>query len=324
MKHAIAKAYPIQGLIKYHGLRDKELRLPYHDSISVCTGEIYTKTLAMIDRDYNEDIYKIEGRRLEGKEKERLDKVVDKVRELSGLEYKVHLFSDNYFPSNIGLGASSSGFAAAAVALCKAYELNLPLRKIAEIARLGATSAGRSVIGGFSIAYEDGTFDMLAGPGDLQMSIIAVPIKGFKYTDDAHADAETSPYFQTRIKDTYKKVIDMYKAIKDKDVKQIGRLAEQDTHHLHAITMTGEKGKRYWKPDTIRVMDKVEELRKQGYPVYYSTDTGASVYINSPVEFRYKIEKEIRSLGLGEIFLCDVGGSAHLIKEPYEKLARVR
>ncbi|MFB6197701.1 MAG: diphosphomevalonate decarboxylase, partial [Halobacteriaceae archaeon] len=35
---ATARAHPIQGLVKYHGMRDVERRLPYHDSISVCTS----------------------------------------------------------------------------------------------------------------------------------------------------------------------------------------------------------------------------------------------------------------------------------------------
>ena len=41
---ASATAYPIQGLIKYHGLKDELLRLPYHDSISVCTAPLMTHT----------------------------------------------------------------------------------------------------------------------------------------------------------------------------------------------------------------------------------------------------------------------------------------
>jgi len=35
---ATAVAHPIQGLIKYHGLADPVLRLPFHDSISVCSA----------------------------------------------------------------------------------------------------------------------------------------------------------------------------------------------------------------------------------------------------------------------------------------------
>src|SRR4030065_325692 len=37
-------AHPIQGLIKYHGLKDDVLRIPYHDSISVATSPTNTHT----------------------------------------------------------------------------------------------------------------------------------------------------------------------------------------------------------------------------------------------------------------------------------------
>ena len=57
---ATAKAHPIQGLIKYHGMRDEELRLPYHDSISVCTAPSHTKTTAEFDPDRSADEYVVE------------------------------------------------------------------------------------------------------------------------------------------------------------------------------------------------------------------------------------------------------------------------
>jgi len=41
---ATAIAHPIQGLVKYHGLADPILRLPFHDSISVCTAPLTTRT----------------------------------------------------------------------------------------------------------------------------------------------------------------------------------------------------------------------------------------------------------------------------------------
>ncbi|MGQ9588458.1 MAG: diphosphomevalonate decarboxylase, partial [Thermoplasmata archaeon] len=39
-----AVAYPIQGLIKYHGLKDESLRIPFHDSISVATSPTASHT----------------------------------------------------------------------------------------------------------------------------------------------------------------------------------------------------------------------------------------------------------------------------------------
>ncbi|HUU06943.1 MAG TPA: diphosphomevalonate decarboxylase, partial [Thermoplasmata archaeon] len=39
-----ATAHPIQGLVKYHGLKDETLRIPFHDSISVATAPTVTHT----------------------------------------------------------------------------------------------------------------------------------------------------------------------------------------------------------------------------------------------------------------------------------------
>ena len=41
---ATAIAHPMQGLIKYHGLRNEKLRIPFHDSISVNVDKLWTKT----------------------------------------------------------------------------------------------------------------------------------------------------------------------------------------------------------------------------------------------------------------------------------------
>ena len=54
---ATAKAHPIQGLVKYHGMRNEELRLPYHDSISVCTAPSHTTTTVEFDPDLSADRY---------------------------------------------------------------------------------------------------------------------------------------------------------------------------------------------------------------------------------------------------------------------------
>ena len=40
---ATAKAHAMQGLLKYHGMKDSELRIPFHDSISVCLDALFTK-----------------------------------------------------------------------------------------------------------------------------------------------------------------------------------------------------------------------------------------------------------------------------------------
>ncbi len=58
---ATAVAHPIQGLIKYHGLADPVLRLPFHDSISVCTAPLTTRTTLEFG-DFPRDRATIDGR----------------------------------------------------------------------------------------------------------------------------------------------------------------------------------------------------------------------------------------------------------------------
>jgi len=69
---ATAKAHPIQGLVKYHGLRDEELRLPYHDSISVCTAPSRTVTTAAFEPEREQDRYLVDGEAIEGRGAERI------------------------------------------------------------------------------------------------------------------------------------------------------------------------------------------------------------------------------------------------------------
>jgi phosphomevalonate decarboxylase len=77
---ATAIAYPIQGLIKYHGLKDELLKLPYHDSISVCTSPTATTTTVEFGSDYKNDIVKVNERFLEARELDRCTLVLDEVR----------------------------------------------------------------------------------------------------------------------------------------------------------------------------------------------------------------------------------------------------
>jgi phosphomevalonate decarboxylase len=78
---ASATAYPIQGLIKYHGLRNEQLRLPFHDSISVCTAPI--RTLTTIEFGQKGDSASFDDIMAKGWDMERILAVVDPLRRLA-------------------------------------------------------------------------------------------------------------------------------------------------------------------------------------------------------------------------------------------------
>ena len=121
---ASAKAHAIQGLIKYHGLKDEKRRLPYHDSISVCVDKLSTKTTAHFDENLTRDAITINGREPTGRELQRVESVLNSIRVLARKDVKARIASMNSLSKGKGLGFSASAFASlglAAVRACLLY-----------------------------------------------------------------------------------------------------------------------------------------------------------------------------------------------------------
>ena len=314
---ATAKAHPIQGLVKYHGMRDEELRLPYHDSISVCTAPSHSKTTAEFDPELSADYYAIDGEEVDGRGGERIKSVVDHVRDLAGIDHRVRFESVNDFPTNIGFGSSSSGFAAAAVALVEAAGLDMTLPEVSTVARRGSSSAARAVTGAFShlrtgLDDADCRSERIETGLEDDLRIVAAEIPAFKHTEEAHREAAQSHMFEARMAHIHEQIATMRHALRESDFDGAFELAEHDSLSLAATTMTGPSGWVYWQPETLSVFETVRDLREDGVPVYFSTDTGASVYVNTTEEYVDRVEGEIADLGIGTR-IWEVGGPATVL-----------
>jgi phosphomevalonate decarboxylase len=133
---ATARAYAIQGLVKYHGLRNARLRIPFHDSISVCMKALPTITTVAFDRELREDRIRIDGKSPLRNEEDRVLAVVNHLRQLSNLgSLKARIESRNPDVKGKGLGFSSSGFAALGLATARALELNIKTPELSEVGR---------------------------------------------------------------------------------------------------------------------------------------------------------------------------------------------
>jgi len=314
---ATAIAHPIQGLIKYHGLADPILRLPFHDSISVCTAPLTTRTTVEFG-EFETDSAVIDGRPATARDMERIRSVVDAIRARAELRTSFRMVSVNDFPSNVGLGASASGFAALGLASCRAASLDLSPEDVSRIARRGAGSATRAVTGGFSrwktgVSDEDSYAVQLAGEG-LQMAMIVALIPAFKQTEDAHREALTSPFFHARLAEMPRMLAEMDLAIRTRDIGRICALAERDTLMLHGITMTGAGEMVLWRPETLRVILAVRRMREEGLPAFFSIDTGATVYVNTLPERGDEVQARVEELGT-ETIRCTVGGPARIVDD---------
>jgi phosphomevalonate decarboxylase len=140
---ATAVAHPIQGLIKYHGLKKLKQRIPYHDSISVCIQALATTTTVEALGSPKKDEIVVNGKALLERDRERVEVVLGELKKLARYSGGFKVFSENSLKAGKGLGFSASGFAALGSAASKALGLSLDSVSLSEIVRLGAGSATR-------------------------------------------------------------------------------------------------------------------------------------------------------------------------------------
>ena len=314
MKEYRAVAYTMQALVKYHGLRDWKLRLPYHDSISVNTTSM--KTEARITDGRKGGVF-TEGKSNESAN-ERLRAIVSRFNPSKDVtDFRID--SRNLPHSKAkGIGYSSSAGAALTLLCHRLLVGEEPdLQRLSRTARLFAASASRSIVGGFSRLYagkdDESTYsERFADAKDLDLRMVIIPLPSPVKTEDAHKEVISSPFFKTRIQTAQKRCDEMERAILAGDLDAVGRLAEKDTLELHSLTMTGDSGLIIMTEDSLRIIRKVKELREKGLKAYYSMQTGPSVFVNTSEEDESEVLRAMAKLGY-RAYLSSVGGEARIL-----------
>lgn len=318
MPKSSAIAHPIQGLVKYHGLKDPVRRIPFHDSISVCTGPIRSHTTFALTQG-DDDVARIDGKDVGRRTMERIRAVVDALREHTDDDRSWRMESQNDFPQFVGLGSSASGFAALAVAAADAFGLDMTLEELSEFARLGAGSASRAVTGGVSEWIQDGARSysrQILAPDALDWRIVVPLVQHEEPTEGVHAEVLTSPLFQGRLGYMEEALAAMRSACEVRDLAAIGATAERDTLNLHAVTMTSESGHLTWQPATVAVMRVVKGLREEGVPVWFSIDTGATAYLNTDAAHEEQVAAAVHGIdGVDKVLHLAPGGPARLVDD---------
>lgn len=318
---ATAVAHPIQGLVKYHGLRDPVRRIPFHASISVATGPIATRTTVEVCED-GDCRARIDGQDLSGRAMERVLSVVDAVREAAGDDRPFRMESGSDFPQFVGLGSSSSGFAALAMAAAAAYGWDADPKRLSQVARLGAGSAARSLTGGISewkVVGERSWSEPLAGPEAFPDWRIVVPLVEHPVvTENIHTEVTTSPLFKGRLDAMRDALESMRTAVAERDLHALWALAEADTLNLHAVTMTGRSGVVAWQPATVAVIHAVRALRDEEVPAWFSIDTGATAYINTDADNEARVADAVKDIdGVADVLHLRPAPGAHRVDDPW-------
>jgi diphosphomevalonate decarboxylase len=329
---AAARAYPMQGVLKYHGLADWRLRTAFLPSISVNNDAAATVTIVEFDPSLAADEATLGGQPARGRELERIVQILDAVRALGGARAPARVTTRNILKARVagkGLGTSAAGaaaLAAAAVGALYGPELVANTRFLSCLARLLAGSGCRATAGGLAlwlsypgIAHEDSFAVRLDAAGQLaDMRLVTVPIDsrvGLK-TEQAHHDAPRSSFFRAWMQSRADEILECLAAARRGDWRTIGQLAELDSMRLHGVTMSGSREQRIigWEPENITLFRMCDALRARGVPVYASTDTGPTVVLLTHKDHEDAVVAAVDALGLGlETVRGRIAGPAALI-----------
>jgi phosphomevalonate decarboxylase len=139
-------------------------------------------------------------------------------------------------------------------------------------------------------------------------------VPAYKETEAAHEEAADSHMFEARLAHVHGQLAEMRDAVRAGDFDRTFELAEHDSLSLAATTMTGPAGWVYWNPETLAIFDAVRALREEGVPAYFSTDTGASVYVNTREDHVDRVEAAVADCGV-ETQVWEAGGPARVLDE---------
>lgn len=302
---ATAKAHTNIALVKYWGKKDQDLIIPQTDSLSLTLNEFYTTTTVNFDNHLTSDLVAIDQHILSKKEAQKVAHVLDIVRQLSGIKSFARVDSINHVPTAAGLASSASAFAALAGAASVAAGLNLSSRDLSRLARRGSGSATRSIYGGL-VEWQKGTDDdsSFAQPVlenvDFPIEMLAVLVdtkkKKVSSRSGMQSSVETSPYYDAWRQVVANDIVAIKKAIKAKDIDQIGHIAEENALRMHALTFSADPGFTYFNGETLTIIKAVEDLRNQGVNCYYTMDAGPNVKVIYDRGNRNKIVEELSNI----------------------------
>ena len=289
-----AAAHPNLALVKYWGQRDPVLNLPANASISLNLSGGRTLTRVTFDVTLSQDVVRINGRQADADAYDRVVDHLERIRVMAGIPSRAHVDSRNDFPMAMGMASSASAFAALSLAATRALGLRLSPQALSILARKGSGSACRSIPDGF-VEWSAGERDetsfarSIAAPDHWALRVVSVTFgesrKGIS-SRQGHRVAETSPFYQARLSQLPGTLRAVRSAILNRDLRTLGMHAEREAISLHCIAMTSRlagqphlSGIYYWRPETVQLIRRVQQWRRDGLAVYFTMDAGSSLHL---------------------------------------------
>jgi len=320
---ATARAHSNIAFVKYWGRKDESLRLPTNGSISMNLSNLYTTTTVEFISSLKQDDIVVNGVRDKAINR-RISKHLDRVRSITKKKLLAKVVSQNNFAADAGMASSASGFAALTVASIAATGVHLSEKELSILARQGSGSACRSIPDGFvewlgGDTSEESYAYSLFKPNHWDICDVIAVISSKKKdipTSIGQQNAQTSVFFNTRLKHINEKIKRCKELLKEKNFDEFGKLVELEALELHSIMFTSWPSLIYWEPVSLTVMKTVAKLREEGIPAYFTIDAGPNIHIVCFKKYVEGVKKRIDTIpGVSETIMNTASTGSHLIED---------
>ncbi|MEM1630418.1 MAG: diphosphomevalonate decarboxylase [Saccharolobus sp.] len=303
------------ALIKYWGKRgDERLNLPLNSSLSITLDDqlsVITK-ISLSDK----DLIIVNGKILSEEEsKEYAGRVIEKFREISNKDFHVRIESYAKFPVNAGLASSAAGIAALTFGLNELLGLDLSLKELSKIARIGSGSACRSMFGGF-VMWERGVRDdgedsycYQLFPSDHWRELVDIIVilseeeKKISSRKGMIRTTQTSELLECRLKFIEKTMKELIDAIKNKDEKKFYYYVMRHSNNMHAVILDSWPSFFYLNDTSLKIMEWIQDFGKAAY----TFDAGPNPHILTTENNVPEILNFLNTLNVKRVIISRVG-----------------
>jgi diphosphomevalonate decarboxylase len=316
---ASAVAHPNVALIKYWGKRDAALNMPATSSLSLTLSGMATTTRVEFSPEFTADQVLVNGQP-DVNADNRVSRCLDELRGLAGVAQFAKIESTNNFPTGAGLASSASGYAALVTAGAAALNLELAPAGLENIARLGSGSAPRSLFDGIVLLENQADSircETISSANDWPLSVVvAITSRGHKKiasTEGMERSRTTSPYYNQWLASHADDISAGLECVAQRDFTRLAELSEHSCLKMHALAMSSRPSMIYWNPATIACMHRVQELREDGLPVFFTIDAGPQIKAVCLPEAVDQVKAALSACdGVIELRECQLGAGARV------------
>ncbi len=318
---ATAIAQPNIALIKYWGKRDTGQNLPAVGSLSVTLRELYTEMQVELVDGRSDDLLIVNG----DEDPAMLPRIAACLDRVLGRDRSAAtVTSRSNFPIAAGLASSASAFAAVTLAAAAAAGKRMAVDELASLAGRASGSAARSLYGGFVELENAGAgirvkslLSADAWPLTVVVAITEAGPKAVGSTEAMEISRQTSPFYSSWIAQQEQDLATARDAVIGRDFSQLASVAEHNCLKMHSIMWSSRPPVVYWNASTMRCLQAVRTLQRDGTAVFFTIDAGPQVKAICLPEHAGKVRQTLDEIdGVSATMVTGLGDAARVMDAP--------